>query len=56
MSTAMNPSRKHAYTDAGATRLPEPTYAERVRTIQIQRSSDWNALSRADSRRELITT
>src|ERR1700685_3853352 len=34
MSTAeMNPSRKHAYTDAGAPQLPEPTYAERVRTL-----------------------
>src|SRR3954454_10895714 len=33
MSTAMNPSRKHAYTDAGAAQLPEPTYAERVRTL-----------------------
>jgi hypothetical protein len=42
MSTAMNPSRKHAYTDAGAAQLPEPTYAERV-------------LSAAESRRELFT-
>ena len=34
MSTAeMNPSRKHAFTDAGAVQLPEPTYAERVRTL-----------------------
>jgi heme iron utilization protein len=34
MPTAeMNPSRKHAYTDAGAPQLPEPTYAERVRTL-----------------------
>ncbi len=34
MSTAeMNPSRKHAYTDAGIPQLPEPTYAERVRTL-----------------------
>jgi putative heme iron utilization protein len=34
MSTAeMNPSRKHAYTDTGAAQLPEPTYAERVRTL-----------------------
>jgi len=34
MSTAeMNPSRKHAFTDAGAAQLPEPTYAERVRTL-----------------------
>ena len=34
MSTAeTNPSRKHAYTDAGAAQLPEPTYAERVRTL-----------------------
>ena len=34
MSTAeMNPSRKHAYTDAGAPELPEPSYAERVRTL-----------------------
>lgn len=34
MSTAeMNPSRKHAYTDAGAAQLPEPSYAERVRTL-----------------------
>ncbi len=34
MSTAeINPSRKHAYTDAGAAQLPEPTYAERVRTL-----------------------
>jgi heme iron utilization protein len=29
----MNPSRKHAYTDAGIPQLPEPTYAERVRTL-----------------------
>jgi len=29
----MNPSRKHAYTDADAAQLPEPTYAERVRTL-----------------------
>ena len=29
----MDPSRKHAYTDAGAAQLPEPTYAERVRTL-----------------------
>jgi hypothetical protein len=34
---------------------PEPTYAERVRTIQIQGSSDWNVLSAADSRREGFT-
>ena len=34
MSTAeMNPSRKHAYTDPGIPQLPEPTYAERVRTL-----------------------
>jgi heme oxygenase (biliverdin-IX-beta and delta-forming) len=34
MSTAeMDPSRKHAYTDAGRAQLPEPTYAERVRTL-----------------------
>lgn len=34
MSTAeTDPSRKHAYTDAGASQLPEPTYAERVRTL-----------------------
>ena len=34
MSTAeMNPSLKHAYTDVGAAQLPEPTYAERVRTL-----------------------
>jgi hypothetical protein len=34
MSTAeTNPSRKHAYTDAGAAQVPEPTYAERVRTL-----------------------
>ncbi len=34
MSTAeMNPSRKHAYTNAGIPQLPEPTYAERVRTL-----------------------
>jgi putative heme iron utilization protein len=34
ISTAeMNPSRKHAYTDAGAAQLPEPTHAERVRTL-----------------------
>ena len=34
MSTAeMNSSRKHAYTDAGIPQLPEPTYAERVRTL-----------------------
>ena len=33
MSTAeMNTSRKHAYTDPGIPKLPEPTYAERVRT------------------------
>jgi len=29
----MNPSRKHAYTDAGIVQLPEPTFAERVRTL-----------------------
>jgi hypothetical protein len=29
----MNPSRKHAYTDAGIPQLPQPTYAERVRTL-----------------------
>jgi putative heme iron utilization protein len=34
MSTAeMNPSRKHAYTESGAPQLPEPSYAERVRTL-----------------------
>ncbi len=34
MSTAeTNPSRKHAYTDAGAAQLPEPNFAERVRTL-----------------------
>ena len=34
MSTAeMNSSRKHAYTDTGIPQLPEPTYAERVRTL-----------------------
>ena len=34
MSTVeMNSSRKHAYTDAGIPQLPEPTYAERVRTL-----------------------
>ena len=34
MSTPeMDTSRKHAYTDAGAAQLPEPTYAERVRTL-----------------------
>jgi heme iron utilization protein len=34
MSTAeMNPSRKHAYTDSGIPQLPEPSYAERVRTL-----------------------
>jgi len=34
MSTAvMNPSRKHASTDAGRAQLSEPTYAERVRTL-----------------------
>jgi putative heme iron utilization protein len=34
MSTAeTDPSRKHAFTDAGAAQLPEPTYAERVRTL-----------------------
>ena len=34
MSTAeMNPSRKHAYTDPGILQLPEPSYAERVRTL-----------------------
>lgn len=34
MSNAeMNPPRKHAYTDAGAAQLPEPTFAERVRTL-----------------------
>lgn len=32
-TTEMNPSRKHAYTDAGIPQLPEPTYAERVRTL-----------------------
>jgi putative heme iron utilization protein len=34
MSTAeKNSPRKHAYTDSNATPLPEPTYAERVRTM-----------------------
>ena len=34
MSTAeINSSRKHAFTDAGTPQLPEPTYAERVRTL-----------------------
>jgi putative heme iron utilization protein len=34
MSTAeMDPSRKHAYTDPGILQLPEPSYAERVRTL-----------------------
>ncbi|MFZ0302026.1 MAG: DUF2470 domain-containing protein [Terracidiphilus sp.] len=34
MSTAeINPYRKHAYTESGAVQLPEPTYAERVRTL-----------------------
>jgi len=34
MSTVeINPSRKHAYTDASAPQLPEPSYAERVRTL-----------------------
>ncbi len=28
-----NSSRKHAYTDSGLPQLPEPTYAERVRTL-----------------------
>ena len=32
-SAETDPSRKHAYTDAGAGQLPEPTYAERVRTM-----------------------
>jgi putative heme iron utilization protein len=32
-TTEMNPSRKHAYTDAGIPQLAEPTYAERVRTL-----------------------
>jgi hypothetical protein len=29
----MNPPRKHAYSDAGAAQVPEPTFAERVRTL-----------------------
>jgi putative heme iron utilization protein len=34
MSNAeMNPSRKHAYTDTGIPQIPEPSYAERVRTL-----------------------
>src|SRR6478752_1365432 len=34
MSTAeTNSSRKHAFTDAVAAQLPEPTYAERVHTL-----------------------
>src|ERR1022692_1715395 len=34
MSTAeTDPSRKHAYTESGIPQLPEPTYAERVRTL-----------------------
>ncbi|WP_035352436.1 HugZ family protein [Edaphobacter aggregans] len=34
MSTSeSNPTRKHAYTEAGAPQLPEPTHAERVRTL-----------------------
>jgi len=39
MSTAMNPSRKHAYTAAGGAQLPEPTYGaeenERADTLGI---------------------
>jgi hypothetical protein len=31
--TESSPSRKHAFTDAGAQQLPEPSYAERVRTL-----------------------
>ncbi len=34
MSTAeISPSRKHAYTDTDIPQLPQPTYAERVRTL-----------------------
>ena len=32
-SAEPNSSRKHAYTDSGLPQLPEPTYAERVRTL-----------------------
>ncbi len=32
-SAEMNPTRKHAYTDAAMPQLAEPTYAERVRTL-----------------------
>ena len=32
-SAEMNPPRKHAYTEANLPQLPEPSYAERVRTL-----------------------
>lgn len=32
-NTENNASRKHAYTDSSAPQLPEPSYAERVRTL-----------------------
>jgi putative heme iron utilization protein len=32
-TTEKNPSRKHAYTDLSTPQLPEPSYAERVRTL-----------------------
>lgn len=32
-ATEINPPRKHAYTEAGLSQLPEPTFAERVRTL-----------------------
>ena len=51
MSTAeMNPSRKHAYTDPGIPQLPEPTYAERVRTlVSLSTIATLSTLSRKQS-------
>ena len=47
MSTAeMNPSRKHAYPDPGIPQLPEPTYAERVRTLVSCTTATLSTVSR----------
>jgi putative heme iron utilization protein len=46
-STATNQARKHAYTDTGAPQLPEPTYAERVRTlVSLNRIATLSTVSR----------
>ena len=48
MSTATtDPSRKHAHTESGVPQLPEPTYAERVRTlVSLNRIATLSTVSR----------